>query len=314
MQIPCLLCKSKETRTVSSLTRLEIVKLWKLLDRPVEEADLCRCRLPENVDLLECDACGFQFFDPAQAGDGEFYQKLAVQDGVYYNASRPEFEDAISHAKKKGYQSVLDLGCGSGNFLDLARDSGLSTTGMELNEQAASAASAKGHDILPGILTKEFLAHHTRKYDMVTLFQVVEHLSDPIGLLEMAKQLVNDGGTLMFSVPNRRGLYQLYPLDPHQWPPHHISRWRTTDFKRVAETIGMIHLKSSGDPLHGRSLVDSHARNNQARIALGKRLLPGASTVITGLSVFYRFTGMKHVIRNMGLSIHCYMEQTTERP
>lgn len=285
-----------------------------MLERPVTETDLSRCKLPDNVALLECDACGFQFFDPAQAGDGLFYQKLAVQDGVYYNASRPEFRDAISHAKKKGYQSILDLGCGSGNFLDLARDSGLTTTGMELNELAAEFARGKGHDILPGILTEEFLVHHTRKYDMVTLFQVVEHLSDPIGLLKLTKRLVNDGGTLMFSVPNRRGLYQLYPLDPHQWPPHHISRWRTADFKRVAETIGMIHLKSSGDPLHGRSLVDSHQRNNLARIALGKTLSPGASTVIKGLSIFFRFTGMKHIIRKLGLSIYCYMEQSTKRP
>lgn len=309
MQIPCLLCKSKDTRTASSLTRLEIVKLWKMLERPVEEADLRRCKLPENVELLECDACGFQFFDPAQAGDGLFYQKLAVENGVYYNASRPEFRDAISHAKKKGYQSVLDLGCGSGNFLDLARDSGLSTTGMELNEQAAEFARGKGHDILPGILTEEFLAHHTRRYDMVTLFQVVEHLSDPIGLLKLAKQLVNDGGTLMFSVPNRRGQYQFFPLDPHQWPPHHISRWRTTDFKPVAKTIGMTHLKSSGDSLFGRSLVDFHARNDQARIALGKKLVPGSSAAISILALLYRFTGMKHLIRNLGMSIHCYLEQ-----
>ena len=294
------------------MTRLNITKLWNVLDRSIKIADLQRCNLPENIELFECNECGFQFFNPAQTGDGGFYQKLAVQEGVYYNISRPEFKDAISHAKKKGYQSILDLGCGSGNFLDLARNSSLTTTGMELNEHAAELAREKGHDILPGILTEDFLAQHPRKYDMVTLFQVVEHLPDPIGLLKMARRLVNDGGTLMFSVPNRSGQYRFYPLDPHQWPPHHISRWRTMDFTRVAKKIGMIHLKSSGDPLHGRSFVDLHARNNQARIALGKKLVPCSSLLISGLALIYRLTGMKHVIRNLGMSIHCYMEQPSK--
>lgn len=312
MQIPCLLCNSHDSRTVSSLSRPELVKLWRMLNRPVDETDLIRCNLPGTVELFECGACGFQYFDPSQAGDGIFYQKLAVEEEVYYNAFRPEFKDAISHAREKGHQSILDLGCGSGNFLDLARDSGLTTTGMELNERAAERARAKGHDILPGIPTEEFLESHTRKYDMVTLFQVVEHLPDPVGLLKLAKRLVNDGGTLMFSVPNRSGQYRLFPLDPHQWPPHHISRWRTKDFRRIADAIGMIHTRSSGDPLFGRSLVDAHARNNHARTALGKKPVPGLSAAISVLSLLYRFTGMKHVIRNLGLSIHCYMEQPSK--
>ena len=78
MQIPCLQCKSKDTRTVSSLARLEIVKLWSLFDRAIQDSVLLRCNSPEQVELLECHACGFQFFDSKQAAAGLFYQHLVV--------------------------------------------------------------------------------------------------------------------------------------------------------------------------------------------------------------------------------------------
>jgi SAM-dependent methyltransferase len=309
MKNSCLLCKSTDNRTVSSLGRIEIQKLWVALNIPVEEIDLQRCNLSEKVELLECSECGFQFFDSNLAGDGLFYQKLAFRNDFYYNAIRPEFAKAIEHAKRKKYLSIIDLGCGSGKFLDLARDAGLKTTGMELNEQAAEVARSKGHDIIPGVLTEDFIAQNKLKYDMVTLFQVVEHLADPIGLLKLAKCLINDAGTLMFSVPNRCGQYQLYPLDPHQWPPHHISRWRIKDFEQVAKQVGMVHLKSSGDALHGRTFVDFYDRNNISKQALEKSLFPDYSKAFSLISFLYRITGMKHIIRNRGLSIYCFMEQ-----
>lgn len=308
----CLLCKSLDNRVVSSLRRVQIQKLWGALNRPVDEIDLQRCNLPEKVELLECRACGFQFFDSNFAGDGLFYQKLASQDDFYYNAIRPEFAKAIVHAEKKKYQTIIDIGCGSGNFLDLAKDAGLRTTGMELNEQAAEVARARGHSILSGILTEDFLASHKFKYDMVTLFQVVEHLPDPIAFLKLAKRLINDGGTLMFSVPNRCGQYKLYPLDPHQWPPHHISRWRIKDLKHVAEQVGMIHLKSTGDTLFGRSLVDVNKRNELSKNILGMKKSPSFALLISFLAFFYRITGMKHIIRNRGLSIYCFMAQPSK--
>ncbi len=312
MKNSCLLCRSVDNKVVSSLRRVEIQKLWVALHRPVNEIDLQRCNLPEKVELLECSACGFQFFDSNFAGDGLFYQKLASQDDIYYNAIRPEFATAIVHAEKKKYQTIIDIGCGSGNFLDLAKDAGLRTTGMELNEHAAKVARAKGHAILPGILTVDFLASNKLKYDMVTLFQVIEHLPDPIAFLKLAKCLINDGGTLMFSVPNRCGQYKLYPLDPHQWPPHHTSRWRIKDLKHVAEQVGMIHLKSTGDTLYGRSLVDVNKRNELSKNILGMKKSPISTIFISFLAFFYRITGMKHIIRNRGLSIYCFMAQPSK--
>jgi len=270
--------------------------------------DLARCHCDGTVHLYRCPDCGFSFFNPSQAGDSLFYQHLAVDDGTYYNNHRPEFDHALRRAQANGHRKVLDIGCGSGNYLDLARNAGLETFGMELNEKAAEAACAKGHHMFDGILNEDFAREHAGEFDMVTLFQVVEHLSDPVGLLRLARKLLQPGGTLMFSVPNSRGLYQFYPMDPHQWPPHHISRWRTEDFPLVAEKVGMVHVSTAGDILHGGSISDFHKRNNHSLKVLGRKTNPAIDAIVGCASLAYRALRLKHATRNLGLSIYCCLE------
>jgi SAM-dependent methyltransferase len=288
---------------------MDLLKLWHELGRAVTDDDLIRCGCTGPVHRYRCDDCGFSYFDPAQTGDGGFYEHLSIDDSAYYNDQRPEFSHAIRRAQAKGYRKVLDIGCGSGNFLNHARKAGLDPSGMELNEKAAAAAAAKGHPIFPGILTADFAEEQAGRFDMVTLFQVVEHLADPVGILRLARHLVRPGGTLMFSVPNSRGLYQFFPLDPHQWPPHHISRWRTEDFPRVAQRLGMILSETSGDRLYGKSITDFHRRNNLARRALGLKTHSAADLLIELGGLAYRGLGLKNVTKNLGLSIHCCLQQ-----
>ena len=305
----CLICGSSATRSIAQRSASDLCALWQHLGRPVTIEDLSRCHCEGTVHLYQCSNCGFSFFNPSQAGDGVFYEKLSVDDGTYYNNHRPEFDHALLRAQAKGHRKVLDIGCGSGNYLDLARAAGLETSGMELNAKAAHAAQSKGHILFEGLLDSDFANQHAASFDMVTLFQVVEHLPDPIGLLRLARKLLRPGGTLMFSVPNCRGLYQFFPLDPHQWPPHHISRWRTEDFAHVAKNIGMIHVMSAGDVLHGGSILDFHLRNNEAKKLLGRKSSPVADILVRSASFMYRALRLKHVTRNLGLSIYCCLEQ-----
>jgi 2-polyprenyl-3-methyl-5-hydroxy-6-metoxy-1,4-benzoquinol methylase len=309
MSPACLICGSDHIQTVEERSGNELFRLWNDLGRAVTDEDLRRCRCGDRVMRYQCRDCGFSFFDPSQSGDGLFYEHLSTDDSAYYNAQRPEFDHALQHALSKNHRNVLDVGCGSGNFLDLARKAGLSTSGMELNDKAAAAALDKGHHIYEGLLDENFAQAHSAEFDMVTLFQVVEHLADPVGLLRLARRLLRPGGSLFFSVPNSRGLYQLYPLDPHQWPPHHISRWRTEDFPSIARKIGMVHLYTAGDRLHGGSLADFHMRNNRALAVLGGEISPLADLQVKALSNAYRALRLKHVVRNLGLSIYCCLKE-----
>lgn len=306
MKPSCLICQSPDCDTVDSLTSEELVKLWNLLDRPVHESDLLRCNCAGSVELLECRACGFQFFDPGKAGDGLFYQRLDVGSGLYYNHTRPEFDVALRHARANAFGSVLDIGCGSGSFLDLAGRQGLMTHGMELNIAAADEASSKGHSIFQSLLTDEFVQRHPDRYDLITLFQVVEHVPDPVEILRNAKHLLTTSGMIMISVPNRDGICRLFPLNPHEWPPHHISRWRTSDFGRLASSSGLVLRGVGGDPTYGSSIYENFLLNEQARKEINRPPSGCSPHLVRLFSFIYRKLGLKHIVSNRGLSIYAY--------
>lgn len=60
-------------------------------------------------------------------------------------------------------------------------------------------------------------------FDVVTLFEVVEHVAEPLELLRTATSLMSPGGTLIVSTPNRLG--RPHPPEALDRPPHHVTRW-----------------------------------------------------------------------------------------
>ncbi len=286
------------------MTRKELVELWGALSRPISDADLARCNCGGTVELLECRECGFQYFDPRLAGDEQFYHSLDVGNDLYYNKSRPEFEVAVTLATQRGYSSVFDIGCGSGSFLDLCKKKGFATYGLELNTDAADEAGTKGHRIWKALIDDTFVEAHRGKYDLVTMFQVMEHVPHPVALLAQASELLSDRGVLMISVPNRQGIYRLFPLDPHQWPPHHLSRWRTKDFSRLATEANLQLETISGDQTHGSDIVGRFTSNETLRKSLGIPASKIPLSLVRAAALLYRKLGLKYVVRNCGTSIY----------
>lgn len=286
------------------MTRKELVELWGALNRPISDADMARCNCGGTIELLECMDCGFQYFDPRLAGDEKFYHSLDVGDDLYYNKSRPEFEVAVTLATKRGYSSVFDIGCGSGSFLDLCKMRGLATYGLELNTEAADEAADKGHRIWKTLIEDSFVEAHRGKYDLVTMFQVMEHVPHPVELLAKASELLTDSGALMISVPNRQGTYRIFPLDPHQWPPHHVSRWRPKDFKKLATEANLRLEGVSGDPTYGSDIIERFTANETMRKVLGEPPSAVPLSLLRAIAFLYRKLGLKYVVKNCGTSIY----------
>ncbi|MCB1246928.1 MAG: glycosyltransferase, partial [Acidimicrobiia bacterium] len=97
-------------------------------------------------------------------------------------------------------RDVFDLGAATGTFLDMARLSGFAVRGSELTATGVAAAAAKGIELRHG----PFDPHdwEPRRFQVMTAFEVLEHVSDPRRVLEGLKTLLADDGALLFSVPN----------------------------------------------------------------------------------------------------------------
>ena len=165
---------------------------------------------------------------------------------------------ADAHAPRGG--ELLDIGCGTGNFLAAARGAGYRVTGIELDGKAARFAKEKtGMERVFPLTIAEFTEQHAdEKFDAVTFFEVLEHQVAPANFLQKVKLCLKPRGAIALSVPNRERW--LTGPDVLDYPPNHFLRWNAAALKKflsaqgfeilsireqpagIAHTAGMIHL------------------------------------------------------------------------
>ena len=110
--------------------------------------------------------------------------------------------------KLKGFRSggrLLDVGCGEGLFLHLAKENGWQISGTELSSYAARYASnSLNVDIFYGeILDAGFPGDF---FDVVTMWHVLEHVKDPKAYLKEVRHILKPEGLLVIAVPNVNGM------------------------------------------------------------------------------------------------------------
>ena len=114
---------------------------------------------------------------------------------------RGELESAGRHLPKaKPGQSLLDVGCGNGIFLDFARNAGWQAQGIDFDGEAVACCVRKGLAVQMGGI--EVLADQAERFDWITLSHVIEHVYDPVGLLRACHRLLKPGGGLWIETPN----------------------------------------------------------------------------------------------------------------
>jgi SAM-dependent methyltransferase len=123
----------------------------------------------------------------------------------------PLFQEFLAHAAKSRLQmiekviappaTILDVGCGTGEVLAVARERGWTTTGVEPVEQSARyAQEERGLHVLSAMLEESGLPE--RSFDVVSAFHVVEHMTDAKSFLQTVSRWARPGGYVVVEVPN----------------------------------------------------------------------------------------------------------------
>ncbi len=126
----------------------------------------------------------------------------------YYGLSRPEMVELLP----AGLESLLDVGCGEGAFLDAvrARTPHLRLRGIESEEAPARRARDRGLDVTNGSFPDGI--DTSERFDCIVFNDVLEHLVDPWDALRAARSLIGEGGCVVASIPNIRNLETLLAL------------------------------------------------------------------------------------------------------
>ena len=183
---------------------------------PYKERSIARELVPSDLTITDsnygatlalrrCSACHFVF---AEGGDVsqlfELYEKLSDPGYEGSQDSRTlQMRWLIERAleARPGAKTLLDIGAAAGLLVKLARDQGLEAVGVEPSRDlVASAQRLHGVELIQGTVPHERLAG--RRFDIVFLADVIEHVSEPVALLEHARELLAPGGVLLVVTPD----------------------------------------------------------------------------------------------------------------
>ena len=156
------------------------------------------------------------------------------------------YDDITTGLRENGGGTrVLDVGCGQGELLQWLVEHGFEADGIEPSDDAAALARERGLNARTATL-EELLEDSDRlsAYDAVLLLNVLEHVPDPVGMLEGIRRLLAPGGLLYIRVPNDFNALQTAAqrkLDAEPWwiaVPDHVNYFDVESLGAVTRRVG----------------------------------------------------------------------------
>lgn len=207
-----------------------------------------------TYSFLRCRGCGLLFLDPLptqealaaayppdyacyRQGPGNPWSELAFRVGLRRLVRAVE---RVRPAPGK----LLDVGCGTGAFLEAMRARGWEVWGVEPHPGAAAQCRARGLEVLQAEFSSGQWPPGT--FDVITMWHVLEHVPDPRGFLGAAAQVLREGGWLVVTVPQVES-WEAKVFGPHWvgWDiPRHLFLFPRPCLSRYLAQCGLrvVHL------------------------------------------------------------------------
>ncbi|MDI1323149.1 MAG: class I SAM-dependent methyltransferase [Algoriphagus sp.] len=232
------------------------------------------------VKIYKCKKTKYRFYFPFTIlGDGEFYESLSKIKKNYYH-SRWEHKLALKYAKKA--EKWIEIGSGNSYFLKQLISKGVFCIGLEFNQLEVDDARANGLNVEK----KDFfdLSEELGKFNVVALFQVLEHMWNISIFFKKASELLEEKGKLIFSVPNSNPYLYVYDkFHTLNLPPHHMGLWDAESVKLVGKEFGFKVINCQTEKLSENEL-DNLFKNSKTSDLLKLNIKYGI------LKIIYVFT------------------------
>jgi 2-polyprenyl-3-methyl-5-hydroxy-6-metoxy-1,4-benzoquinol methylase len=242
----CPICSASLDSSSPQYLLADLLKLWDGVEFGKEVVDQ---HLAQSVftQLFACSSCGFEVFLPQIVGTSDFYLALLKnQDNLYYTDEKWDFTEGLKDLSPT--QTMVELGCGPGHFLEIAKKQSKKVLGVEYNPLALEIARKKDLAVI-GIGEE---CQDKGSFDIAYSFHVLEHVQSPVEFIEEMFAWVKPGGRIAISVPNMDGPIKY--IDPciSNMPPHHASRWKFSVFRALALSKNYLIERVEVEPLHLR--------------------------------------------------------------
>ena len=230
-----------------------------MIDRcPVcNSSPLQTVHVKKGYHIGKCDSC--HLFLVRNPPTKQALQELYSFDAGYHKEfeTNPELQKERLSIAEKDYAiiaeqinqpssgNLLDVGCSTGFFLRVARERGWRCKGVELSKDTASIASEKyGLEVFQGELANQ--QFEEGEFEVITLWDVIEHLEDPLTELKNIRHILAKEGIIVFRTPNADGLFPALSLRianwvghwPHATPPGHLFQFSKRSIRKLLDEGG----------------------------------------------------------------------------
>lgn len=192
--------------------------------------DVYKGKILEKRRCCECDLSYYNYHLP---DDEDLYKRLAKTH--YYPTFRSEYGVATEILQKLQPQSLLEIGCGNGAFLERIQHMVPMVMGSEYNTDAANECKKHGLNVI-----NHDIASISKRFDVVCHFEVMEHVFDTENLMNNALSLLNHNGKLIIGTPDPDGILSVNGNGVLHLPPHHQFDFSKQTFEWLASVY---HLK-----------------------------------------------------------------------
>lgn len=239
--------------------------------------------LPGTQRIVKCTECAMIYESPRYAADVIFAgYEHAGNDGhdTQYPMRVGSFQRALeslgTRIPPKGAR-VLDVGTAGGAFVEAARRHGYDSVGLEPSRVLVDLAKSRGLNVVQGSL--EAHPFEPGSFDMVCLWDVIEHLPDPASALRILRSLLKPDGILLINYPDigtwaakAAGKRFWWVLSVHL---HHFSRQTVREICRRTG-YEVVHIQPYWQTLQFGYLEDMAVHFKMPLSNLARRLTPDA--------------------------------------
>lgn len=204
----------------------------------------------EAAHLVKCGKCGFVFSHqiPTLIELEEYYDGYGRNDYLSpitikrYNELLDIFEQERKNNK------IIDVGCGIGYFLEEAIKRNWQAYGTEFTDEAMRINNEKGINMQKGVLDPE--NYPTGEFDIITSFEVIEHINNPQEEITNFNKILRKGGLLYITTPNFNSLLRHYLKDEYNiiTYPEHLSYYTPATLHKLLKAHGFkkVWIKTTG--------------------------------------------------------------------
>ncbi|MGE7544931.1 class I SAM-dependent methyltransferase [Sporosarcina newyorkensis] len=204
-----------------------------------------------SFDLYECLECQTGFFDKVPVCTNDVYSSShALTDAkIAYLANKDYRKERFAKERVELLESilkedilnkrVLDIGCGTGWFLEYAQSKGAICYGVELGKQLAEFT----RELLDITVWNCELAdiNTEQRFSIITMFDLIEHVYEPVSLLESAKNLLEPNGIILIFTPqfDSVAIHEMKDKSNLIMPSEHLSYFTKNSIEFIASKVDM---------------------------------------------------------------------------